>query len=95
MSNINRISNNPNVDTSKQAGGLCKTTLRNTPHVSDKAYGNCQIRLLSEISVTIRIFAETEKNLIGVLNQSAENAGVAFVKGADERNEFFVKINKQ
>ena len=28
-------------------------------------------------------------------NQSVENAGVAFVKGADERNEFFEKINKQ
>ena len=25
--------------------------------------------------------------------QSVENAGVAFVKGADERNEFFEKIN--
>ena len=28
-------------------------------------------------------------------NQSVENAGVAFVKGASERNEFFEKINKQ
>ena len=27
-------------------------------------------------------------------NQSVENNGVAFVKGAIERNEFFVKINK-
>ena len=27
-------------------------------------------------------------------NQSVENAGVAFVKGADERNKFFEK-NKQ
>ena len=45
----------------KQAGGLCKITLRNTPHVSDKAYRNFQIRLLSEISATIRTFAETEK----------------------------------
>ena len=61
----NRISNNPNVDISKKAGGLCKITLRNTPHVSDMAYRNCQIRLLSEISVTIRTFAETEKNWIG------------------------------
>ena len=26
-------------------------------------------------------------------NQSVENAGVAFVKGADERNKFFEKIN--
>ena len=61
MSNINRISHNPNVDISKQAGGLCKITLRNTPHVSDKAYCKCPIGLLSEISVTIRKFAETEK----------------------------------
>ena len=67
MSNINRISNNPNVDISKQAGGLCKITLRNTPHVSDTAYRSCQIRLLSEISVTTRTFAENEKKLIGVL----------------------------
>ena len=68
MSNINRISNNPNVDISKLAGGLCKITLRNTTNVSDKAaYRNYQIRLLSEISITIRTLAETEKNMIGVL----------------------------
>ena len=29
------------------------------------------------------------------LNQSVENPGVAFVKGADERNKFFEKINDQ
>ena len=28
-------------------------------------------------------------------NQSVENAGVAFVKGADERNKLFEKKNKQ
>ena len=28
-------------------------------------------------------------------NRSVENAGVALVKGADERNKFFKKINKQ
>ena len=28
-------------------------------------------------------------------NQSVENAGVAFVKGANERNYFSDKINKQ
>ena len=28
-------------------------------------------------------------------NQSVENAGVAFVTGADERNESFERINKQ
>ena len=28
-------------------------------------------------------------------NQSAEKAGVAFVKGANERNKFFEKINNQ
>ena len=27
-------------------------------------------------------------------DQSVENAGVAFVKGADERNKFFEKIKK-
>ena len=30
-----------------------------------------------------------------IRNQSVENAGVAFVKGADERNKFFEKINNQ
>ena len=50
------------MDISKLAGGLCKITLRNTTHVSDKAaYRNYQNRLLSEISVTIRTLAETEK----------------------------------
>ena len=52
----------------RRKGGLCKITLCNTTHVSDKAaYRNFQIRLLSEISVTIRTLAETEKNMIGVL----------------------------
>ena len=32
---------------------------------------------------------------IHLLNQSAENAGVAFVKGAHERNYFIEKVNKQ
>ena len=32
---------------------------------------------------------------MAVKNQSVENAGVAFVKGANERNEFFENINKQ
>ena len=46
MSNINRISNNPNVDISKLAGGPCKITLRNTTHVSDKAaYRNYQANI--------------------------------------------------
>ena len=29
------------------------------------------------------------------INQSLENAGEAFVKGAIERNEFFEEINKE
>ena len=78
MSNINRISNNPNVDISKLAGGLCKITLRNTTDVSDKAYRNCQIRLSSEISVTIRTFAETEKNWIGVLKNCKKDQKFIF-----------------
>ena len=28
-------------------------------------------------------------------NQSVENAGLAFVKGADERNKFFEKLQNQ
>ena len=79
MSNINRISNNPNVDMSKQAGGLCKITLRNTPHVSDKTYRDCQIRLLSEISVTSRTFAETEKIWIGVLKNCKKDQKFIFL----------------
>ena len=33
--------------------------------------------------------------IINPFNQSVENADVAFFKGANERNEFFEKINKQ
>ena len=36
----------------------------------------------------------TPRNSISLTNQSVEKAGVAFVKGANERNEFFEKINK-
>ena len=36
---------------------------------------------------------ETSRDIIRN-NQSVENSGVAFVKGANERNEFFEKINK-
>ena len=78
MYNINRISNNPNVEISKQAGGLCKVTLHNTPHVSDKTYRIFQIRLLSEISVTIRTLAETEKKLIGVLKNCKKDQKFIF-----------------
>ena len=34
-------------------------------------------------------------HIIHLRNQSIENVGVAFVKGADERNKFFEKINNQ
>ena len=88
MSNINRISNNPNVDMSKQAGGLCKITLRNTPHVSDKAYRNCQIRLLSEFFVPSRTFAETEKNLIGVLKNCKKDQKFIF---SNDQNLYEIK----
>ena len=40
---------------------------------------------------TLHYFQNTVMNT----NQSVENAGVAFVKGGDERNEFFEKINEQ
>ena len=72
---------------SKQ-GGLCKITLRNTPHVSDKAYRNCQIRLLSEISVTIRTFEETEKNLIGVLKNCKKGQKFIF---SNDQNLYEIK----
>ena len=61
---------------SKQ-GGLCKITLRNTPHVSDKACRNSQIWLLSEISVTIRTFAETAKNLDMGIKQEGHDGPVS------------------
>ena len=35
------------------------------------------------------------KVIVLQINQSVENAGVAFVKGVDERNKFFKKINNQ
>ena len=39
---------------------------------------------------------ETEGNKTrNKINQSVENAGVAFVKRVDERNKFFEKINNQ
>ena len=34
-------------------------------------------------------------NILAYLNQSIENTEVAFVQGANERNEIFEKINKQ
>ena len=89
MSNIKRISNNPNVDISKLAGGLCKITLRNTTNVSDKAaYRNYQIRLLSEISVTIRTLAETEKNMIGVLKTVKRTKSFIF---SNDQNIYEIK----
>ena len=33
--------------------------------------------------------------IVSKKNQSIENAGVEFVRGANERNELFEKINKQ
>ena len=89
MSNINLISNNPNVDISKLAGGLCKITLRNTTHVSDKAaYRNYQNRLFSEISVTIRTLAETEKNMIGVLKNCKKDQKFIF---SNDQNLYEIK----
>ena len=38
---------------------------------------------------------QTIKTVTDIDNQSAENTDVAFVKGANERNEFFDKVNKQ
>ena len=79
MSNINLISNNPNVDISKLAGALCKMTLRNTTHVSDKAaYRNYQNRLLSEISVTIRTLLETETKYDRVLKNCKKDQKFIF-----------------
>ena len=68
------------MDISKQAGGLCKVTLHNTSHVSDKTYRIFQIRLLSEISVTIRTLAETEKKkkMIGVLKNCKKDQKFIF-----------------
>ena len=72
---------------SKQ-GGLCKIALRNTPHVSDKTYRNCQIRLLSEISVIIRTFAKTQKVLIRVLNNCKKDQKFIF---SNDQNLYEIK----
>ena len=45
---------------------------------------NCRVRAYTNSS-----FSEMKES------QSVENAGVAFVKGTTEKNEFFEKINKQ
>ena len=47
-------------------------------------------------SVFKRLELQTRKyqGLFGKGFQRVENAGVAFVKGANERNEFLEKINK-
>ena len=74
------------MDISKQAGGLCKITLSNTPHVSDKAYRNSRIRLLSEISVTIRTFAE--KKLIVVLKNCKKDQKFTF---SNDQNLYEIK----
>ena len=58
--------------------GLCKKALRNTLHVSDKAYRNCQIRLLSEVSVIIRTFTKTQKVLIRVLKNCKKDQKFIF-----------------
>ena len=41
--------------------------------------------------VLVPWFCEYQKTMTNI-DQSVENAGVAFVKGASERNEFFEKI---
>ena len=71
------------------AWGLCKITLRNTTHVSDKAaYRSYQIPLLSEISVTIRTLAETEKNMIGVLKNCKKDQKFIF---SNDQNLYEIK----
>ena len=77
------------MDISKLAGGLCKIALHNTTHVSDKAaYRNYQIRLLSEVSVTIRTLAETEKNMIGVLKNCKKDQKFIF---SNDQNIYEIK----
>ena len=48
---------------------------------------------MTSLSHFYRSFSFPEK-INRTINQSVENAGVAFVKGANENNEFFEKINK-
>ena len=43
----------------------------------------------------IQPVAFASKLLTATQNRSVENTGAAFVKGADERNKFFQKINNQ
>ena len=87
MSNINRISNNPNADISKQAGGLCKITLRNTPHVSDKANRNCLIRYYRK-SPSQSEHSRTENKLIGVLKNCKKDQKYMF---SNDQNLYEIK----
>ena len=50
----------------------------------------------SAVSI-IYLFPKLKTHLPGRYfgNQSVENAGVSFVKGADDRNKFFEKINNE
>ena len=52
----------------------------------------------SQITNELRVVSLNKTEMIEITrlkNQSVENAGVAFVEGANERNEFFNKTNKQ
>ena len=49
----------------------------------------CLSLLLERISSTL--WHQIYETNVAYLNQSIENADVAFVKGANERNEFFEK----
>ena len=50
----------------------------------------CPIPILRNITSHLQ-----ERHYRVKLNQRVENTDAAFVKGANERNEFFEKINKQ
>ena len=52
---------------------------------------------LNELEKSTPIAETTSRARVTITstNQSVENAGVAFVKGVDERNKFFEEINNQ
>ena len=58
--------------------------LNSTPNSG--CHGNQKGKKKKKTAKSLKIFPET--------NQSVENAGVAFVKGVDGRNNYFEKIKK-
>ena len=71
----------------------CKQYFLHFPQCFLKAsfLGSLKTRIVGQ---NVDDLTKRNKSSICIRNQSVENAGVAFVKGAYERNESFERINK-